>query len=69
MAAAALCPLHGPVVKAARTQLVREYTTRVAAQVAKADRSSIAVIYASAYGTASPFTRFLSQPALKLFFA
>lgn len=50
--ATAICPLHGPVVKSAKRELVREYGDWVNTQVKKADDFSIAVIYASAYGGA-----------------
>jgi len=61
----AVAPLHGPVVKSARNELVREYGAWVAAQVEKADGFAIAVIYASAYGNTSAMAQAIARGITK----
>jgi flavorubredoxin/flavin reductase (DIM6/NTAB) family NADH-FMN oxidoreductase RutF len=64
-AAAAVAPLHGPVVRSARAELAREYREWVNAQIAKADDFSIAVIYASAYGNTSAMAQAIARGITK----
>jgi flavorubredoxin/flavin reductase (DIM6/NTAB) family NADH-FMN oxidoreductase RutF len=64
-AAAAVAPLHGPVVRAARNELAREYREWVDTQIAKADDFSIAVIYASAYGNTSAMAQAIARGITK----
>ena len=63
--ATAICPLHGPIVKSAKTELVREYGVWVGEQVKKADNYSIAVIYASAYGNTSAMAQAIARGITK----
>ena len=64
-AAAAVAPLHGPVVRSARNELAREYREWVNAQIAKADDFAIAVIYASAYGNTSAMAQAIARGITK----
>ena len=61
----ALCPLHGPVVKSARSELVREYKEWVDKQVQAANDFSVAVIYASAYGNTSAMAQAIARGITK----
>ncbi|ACO63677.1 predicted protein [Micromonas commoda] len=61
----AIAPLHGPVVRSARNELVREYREWVAAQVKSADDFSVAVIYASAYGNTSAMAQAIARGITK----
>jgi flavin reductase (DIM6/NTAB) family NADH-FMN oxidoreductase RutF/DNA-binding transcriptional regulator YdaS (Cro superfamily) len=65
VSAAAICPLHGPVVRSAKNELVREYASWVDAQVKKADEFSVAVIYASAYGNTSAMAQAIARGVTK----
>jgi flavin reductase (DIM6/NTAB) family NADH-FMN oxidoreductase RutF len=65
VSAAAICPLHGPVIKSAKNELVREYGIWVAAQVKKAEDFSVAVIYASAYGNTSAMAQAIARGITK----
>ena len=61
----AIAPLHGPVVRSARNELVREYRVWVDAQVKSADDFSVAVIYASAYGNTSAMAQAIARGITK----
>ena len=61
----AIAPLHGPVVRSARNELVREYRQWVDAQVRSADDFSVAVIYASAYGNTSAMAQAIARGITK----
>lgn len=47
---AAICPLHGPIVRSSLTELVREYRVWTDKKLKEVEEATVAVIYASAYG-------------------
>jgi flavorubredoxin len=47
---AAICPLHGPIVRTSITELVREYGEWTEGKLKQLSDATVAVIYASAYG-------------------
>eukprot|EP00850_Spirogloea_muscicola_P021222 SM000241S08511 [mRNA] locus=s241:361:5714:+ [translate_table: standard] len=65
LVAAALCPLHGPIVRASLTELVREYKHWTADALRAAQEASVAVVFASAYGNTSALAQAISRGVLK----
>ncbi|CAL8463910.1 g3445 [Coccomyxa elongata] len=65
MVAAALCPMHGPVVRASVTELVGQYRQWTSAQIAAAEQASVAVLYASAYGNTAALAQAISRGITK----
>ena len=65
MAAAAICPLHGPVIKSGKNELVREYLQWLETQAKRADQFAVAVIYASAYGNTSAMAQAIARGITK----
>ncbi|GBF88523.1 hypothetical protein Rsub_01238 [Raphidocelis subcapitata] len=61
----ALAPQHGPVVRTCLAQLVREYSAWAAAQVEALEASSVAVLYASAYGNTAALAQAISRGVTK----
>lgn len=45
-----LAPMHGPVIKQSASELIREYRQWLEEQAKVASTSTVAVLYASAYG-------------------
>ena len=60
-----LCPIHGPVVRAALTELVRRYSDWTAEQITAAGTASVAVLYASAYGNTAALAQAISRGIIK----
>lgn len=60
-----LCPIHGPVVKSSLTELVRRYTEWTAKNVECLNSTSVAVLYASAYGNTAALAQAISRGVLK----
>ncbi|MCO5578939.1 hypothetical protein L7F22_032789 [Adiantum nelumboides] len=58
---AALCPIHGPVVRSTITELVREYRVWTEEKLKRAKEATIAVIYASAYGNTAALAQAISR--------
>jgi flavorubredoxin/flavin reductase (DIM6/NTAB) family NADH-FMN oxidoreductase RutF len=65
LAAALLCPVHGPVVRGSAAELVRRYGDWTAEQVAAAGAASVAVMYASAYGNTAALADAISRGVTK----
>eukprot|EP00850_Spirogloea_muscicola_P022490 SM000298S10944 [mRNA] locus=s298:99792:103905:+ [translate_table: standard] len=65
LVAAALCPLHGPIVRASLTELVREYKHWTADALRAAQEASVAVVFASAYGNTSALAQAISRGVMK----
>jgi flavorubredoxin len=61
----AVAPQHGPVVRTCLSQLVREYSAWAAAQVEALAASSVAVMYASAYGNTAALAQAISRGVTK----
>eukprot|EP00271_Cylindrocystis_brebissonii_P010301 TRINITY_DN26466_c0_g1_i1.p1 TRINITY_DN26466_c0_g1~~TRINITY_DN26466_c0_g1_i1.p1 ORF type:complete len:789 (-),score=133.43 TRINITY_DN26466_c0_g1_i1:533-2827(-) len=62
---AAICPLHGPVVRSSLTELVREYREWTLEKIKQAEEATVAVIFASAYGNTSAMAQAISRGILK----
>lgn len=62
---AILCPIHGPLVKSSLTELVRRYADWTAEQVEAANKASVAVLYASAYGNTAALAQAISRGIIK----
>ncbi|CAM6110251.1 unnamed protein product [Calypogeia fissa] len=58
---AAICPLHGPIVRTSLTELVREYDEWTRDKVKQSSDSTVAVIYASAYGMTATLAQAISR--------
>eukprot|EP01018_Ginkgo_biloba_P021910 Gb_29526 [translate_table: standard] len=58
---AAICPIHGPVVRYALTELVREYNAWTQQRLKQTDEATIGVIYASAYGNTAALAQAISR--------
>lgn len=65
MQVTALCPMHGPVVRSAVTQLLGEYGRWVDRQIRAAGTASVAVLYASAYGNTAALAQAISRGVTK----
>lgn len=63
---AALCPLHGPVVRSSLTELVREYRVWTEKKLKEVEEATIAVIYASAYGNTAALAQAISRGITKV---
>ncbi|KAF8073046.1 dfa6 [Scenedesmus sp. PABB004] len=61
----ALAPQHGPVVRTGLSQLVAEYRRWTQDQVAALARSSVCVMYASAYGNTAALAQAISRGVTK----
>jgi len=61
----AVAPQHGPVVRTSLSRLVREYSNWAAAQVTALEASSVAVMYASAYGNTAALAQAISRGVTK----
>eukprot|EP00217_Crustomastix_stigmatica_P009933 CAMPEP_0183791092 /NCGR_PEP_ID=MMETSP0803_2-20130417/1603_1 /TAXON_ID=195967 /ORGANISM="Crustomastix stigmata, Strain CCMP3273" /LENGTH=696 /DNA_ID=CAMNT_0026035381 /DNA_START=35 /DNA_END=2125 /DNA_ORIENTATION=- len=61
----AVCPLHGPVVRCAVTELRREYGAWTDAAVSVASDAPVAVMYASAYGNTMALAQAISRGITK----
>ncbi|GBG87344.1 hypothetical protein CBR_g45404 [Chara braunii] len=57
----AICPIHGPIVRTAVTELVREYRQWTEEKVKQNKDVMIAVIYASAYGNTAALAQAISR--------
>lgn len=62
---AVLCPLHGPAVGGALTQLVSSYGEWLAGAEAAAATASVAVLYASAYGNTAALAQCVARGITK----
>ena len=62
---AAIAPMHGPVVRAACAELVREYGKWAEARLADAEKGKLAVLYASAYGNTAALAQAIARGAIK----
>lgn len=62
---AAICPLHGPIVRSSVTELVREYNQWTSEKVRQAEEATVAVLYASAYGNTSALAQAISRGLLR----
>ncbi|KAG0569774.1 hypothetical protein KC19_6G115700 [Ceratodon purpureus] len=62
---AAICPLHGPVVRSSVTELVREYRVWTEKKLKEVEEATIAVIYASAYGNTAALAQAISRGITK----
>jgi flavorubredoxin/flavin reductase (DIM6/NTAB) family NADH-FMN oxidoreductase RutF len=60
-----LCPIHGPLIKSSLTELVRRYADWTAEQVEAANKASVAVLYASAYGNTAALAQAISRGITK----
>lgn len=58
---AAICPIHGPIVRYTLTELVREYNDWTNQRLQQKDEATIAVIYASAYGNTAALAQAISR--------
>lgn len=58
---AAICPIHGPIVRYTLTELVREYNDWTNQRLRQTDETTIAVIYASAYGNTAALAQAISR--------
>lgn len=58
---AAICPLHGPIVRSSLTELLREYRVWTQAKLKQVEEATVAVIYASAYGNTAALAQAISQ--------
>ena len=63
--ASAICPAHGPVVSSSVTELVREYRSWTNKQTSAADKTSVAIIYASAYGNTGAMAQAIARGVAK----
>lgn len=62
---AAICPLHGPIVRSSLTELVREYRAWTEMKLKEVGKTTIAVIYASAYGNTAALAQAISRGITK----
>ncbi|BBM97221.1 protein MpFLV1 [Marchantia polymorpha subsp. ruderalis] len=58
---AAICPLHGPIVRSSLTELVREYGVWTYEKLKQSEEATVAVIYASAYGNTTALAQAISR--------
>ncbi|KAG6548602.1 hypothetical protein Mapa_010091 [Marchantia paleacea] len=58
---AAICPLHGPIVRSSLTELVREYGVWTYDKLKQSEEATVAVIYASAYGNTTALAQAISR--------
>jgi flavorubredoxin len=65
LTAFAVAPQHGPVVRTSLARLVRDYDAWAAAQVEALSASSVAVMYASAYGNTAALAQAISRGVTK----
>ena len=63
--ASVICPAHGPVVSSSVTELVREYGSWTNKQTSAADKTSVAIIYASAYGNTGAMAQAIARGVAK----
>ncbi|CAI5500084.1 unnamed protein product [Closterium sp. Naga37s-1] len=62
---AAICPLHGPIIRNSVTELVREYKIWTDEKIKQAEEATVAVFYASAYGNTSALAQAISRGLLR----
>jgi flavorubredoxin/flavin reductase (DIM6/NTAB) family NADH-FMN oxidoreductase RutF len=62
---AVLCPLHGPTINSALTQLTRSYGAWTDAAADAAAGASVAILYASAYGNTAALAQALARGVTK----
>lgn len=62
---AAICPLHGPIVRSSLTELVREYRVWTEKKLKEVEEATIAVIYASAYGNTAALAQAICRGITK----
>ena len=65
LAVSYICPIHGPVIKSNVTQLYRKYREWTDEQIKLVDTSSVAVLYASAYGNTASLAQAISRGITK----
>jgi len=65
LAVSYMCPIHGPVIKSNVTQLYRKYREWTDEQIRLVDTSSVAVLYASAYGNTASLAQAISRGITK----
>lgn len=61
----ALAPQHGPVIRTSLSRLVQEYRKWTQEQIAVLQRSSVTVMYASAYGNTAALAQAISRGVTK----
>lgn len=60
-----IAPLHGPAIKYCAAELLRNYTTWTAEQVAASEECGVLVLYASAYGNTAALAQAISRGITK----
>lgn len=65
LAVSVCAPMHGPAVRLALGQLLREYRGWINEQIKASDTASVAVLYASAYGNTAALAQAISKGVTK----